>query len=94
MFLPMDTKTAFSLHKRIIKMEPIEINPIFNTVKVTQDGLNNITKIRYDFSSLLLDIEEYANGGSRELAIVKTKLEEACMFAIKAISIGNKIDEG
>lgn len=60
-------------------------HPLFRSHKVNEAGVRMIEHVRADFSALVASLEE-AVGGGRELAIVRTKLEEACMFSIKAIS--------
>lgn len=56
----------------------------------TKEGLRRITVLREDFSKMLARLNTLAPE-SREKALAQTKLEEAAMWAIKAIVIN---DEG
>jgi hypothetical protein len=59
----------------------------FATWPMTDAGVKNANEIRGKFDALLDHIALVTPpGNARYLALVKTKLEEACMFAVKGIS--------
>ena len=61
------------------------IDPLFSSIKLSEEGLHKVGNIRAAFSELLLQLEDDLPGNSREISIVKTKLEEASMYAVKAV---------
>jgi hypothetical protein len=61
------------------------INPLFSSVKLSDAGLHTVDNIRGAFSLLLSTLEEELPGNSREISIIKTKLEEAGFYAVKAV---------
>jgi hypothetical protein len=67
------------------------ISPLFSSVKLNEKGLTKVDSIRIAFSYLLETLENELPGNSREMSIVKTKLEEASFYAVKAVRnyIGN-----
>lgn len=62
------------------------MNKEFATHRLNQQGIDALTAMRGTFDTLLNSIVDILPAG-RELAIVRTKLEEACFFAIKGISV-------
>lgn len=64
------------------------MNKEFSSTKVTKEGVEKINKTREIFDSALEQLKAICPEG-RELSLVKTKLEEASFFAIKAVSYGN-----
>jgi hypothetical protein len=60
--------------------------PEFVSHKLNGDGISKAQSITSLFSSLLIDLESICMEG-REFSITKTKLEEACFFAKKAMAI-------
>lgn len=55
---------------------------------MTAEGIDKSTAIRVQFTELLETIEKSVPAhNARYLALVKTKLEEACMFAVKGIAV-------
>ncbi len=59
----------------------------FSSWQMTEDGIKATQEIREKFDQLLSTITAHTpptNG--RYLALTKTKLEEACMFAVKGIA--------
>jgi len=59
------------------------------------DGKAFASAIAEEFSSTLDRLEQICGSGSREMAIVRTKLEEACFFAKRAMASNqfNQIQE-
>jgi hypothetical protein len=66
-------------------------SPLFSSVKLNEEGLTKVEIIRRAFTDLLNAVEYELPGNSREISIVKTKLEEASFYAVKAVRnyIGN-----
>jgi hypothetical protein len=58
----------------------------FHSRAVNEGGRLRIDTVRRGFSALL-DLLEHNCPPGREFSIVKTKLEEGCMFAVKAVSL-------
>lgn len=59
----------------------------FATWPMNETGMRNANDIRSKFDALLESITLVTPpGNARYLALVKTKLEEACMFAVKGIA--------
>jgi hypothetical protein len=56
------------------------------------DGRQKITEVAKAFDSLLGTLERLAPAG-REMSLVRTKLEEASMFARKAVSLQSENQE-
>ena len=61
------------------------INPLFSSVKLNEEGLRKVNTIRGAFTQLLLELEYELPGNSREISIIRTKLEEASFYAVKAV---------
>ena len=61
------------------------INPLFSTVKLSEAGINKVSTIRESFTDLLDYLEQVLPGNSREISIIRTKLEEASFYAVKAV---------
>jgi hypothetical protein len=63
----------------------------FEVHMLNEDGKVKARDIASKFDALLADIVdmcgEHSNGSARSLAIMRTKLEEACMFAKKAVAL-------
>lgn len=66
------------------------MNPLFEVHILNDRGKEKAREIAHSFDTLLGRIEVICgippNGSTRELALVKTKLEEACFFAKKAMA--------
>lgn len=62
------------------------MNSEFATQKLNILGQQRADLVRDAFDDLLNRLRRECPSDGRYFAIVKTKLEEACMFAIKAIS--------
>lgn len=61
------------------------MNKEFQNVMLSDDGINATRAVRNMFDKLLTDIVASCPP-SRELSLAKTKLEEACFYAVKAIA--------
>lgn len=61
------------------------INPLFSSVNLNEEGLRKVNTIRGAFTQLLLELEYELPGNSREISIIRTNLEEACFYAVKAV---------
>ena len=67
--------------------ESVKIVPEFGHFPIDDDRMRVLADIRLKFNNLLLDIvAEIPKGNERYAAIVRTKLEESCLFAIKAVT--------
>lgn len=60
---------------------------LFRTHKLNEIGLENAKDIAFKFHHLLNELSDVCDDHSREFNICKTKLEEACFFAKKAMAI-------
>jgi len=65
----------------------------FQTHRLNEEGMEKAKMIAYIFDECLDSIESLCPSG-RELAIVRTKLEEACFFAKKAMASDSSNGEG
>ena len=61
------------------------INPLFSSVQLSKEGLEHVDAIRLAFTNLMETLEMELPGNSREISIIKTKLEEASFYAVKAV---------
>lgn len=61
------------------------IRPEFEVHMLSDNGKQKARQLAADFSSLLSAVEAAGVTG-RELALVKTKLEEACFFAKRGVA--------
>jgi len=60
--------------------------PEFTVHMLNETGKEKARLIAASFSNLLVELEDTCGGGGREMAIARTKLEEACFFAKKAMA--------
>lgn len=67
-------------------MNDTKFRPEFASHILNDAGIEKAQSIGAAFGSLLTFVEQHVPAG-RELAIVKTKLEEACFFAKKGMAI-------
>lgn len=58
---------------------------LFGHVKPTPTGQEKLERITKGFEWLFAECERTCGAGGRELALVKTTLQEACFWAKKAI---------
>ena len=63
----------------------MEINPLFSSANYSPEGLAKVDYVREAFSVLLDKLEVILPGGSREMSIIKTQLEQASFYAVKAV---------
>lgn len=61
--------------------------PEFRTHNLNDAGAEKTEEIRKAFSELLANVERIVPAPSRERSLVATKLQEACMFAVRAVSV-------
>jgi hypothetical protein len=61
------------------------VSPLFQSHRVNAEGARNLELVAESFDSLLLYLSKLCPD-SREFSIAKTKLEEACFFARKAVA--------
>jgi hypothetical protein len=69
------------------------MNPEFQSHRLSPEGINKVERVKHMFNYLLESLtcincteHQVSIPQGRYLSIVKTKLEEACMFAVKAVS--------
>jgi len=60
--------------------------PEFEVHMLNEVGKEKARIIASNFSAMLDGLEDVCGSHSREMAIVRTKLEEACFFAKKAMA--------
>jgi hypothetical protein len=63
-----------------------QVHPAFAVHLLNAEGVEKSKAVRCGFSDLLYRLEELLEPG-RELALVRTKLEEAQQFAVRAVAI-------
>ena len=61
-------------------------DPLFQTFPLNEQGKERAKKIRDAFNELLARVSIHVGGSGRELALMRTHLEHACFFAVKAMS--------
>ncbi len=62
------------------------MNPLFAVHKLNEAGIQKARGLAESFDMLLKEIEPLCYPG-RELALAKTHLEQACIYAKKAIAL-------
>lgn len=63
----------------------MSIDPLFSFTQLNDEGKEKAIDIAVIFTDLLRSLEEVLPGNSREISIIKTKLEEASFYAKKAL---------
>jgi protein involved in temperature-dependent protein secretion len=71
----------------VLVLEPpkLEVDPLFSFTTMSTEGKEKTVAIAEAFTTFLRQLEEILPGNSREISIVKTKLEEASFYAKKAL---------
>lgn len=67
-------------------MQRPKMDPAFQVHRLNEDGLLHAQEIASAFNDLLGVLERICPTNTREFSIVKTKLEESCFFAKKAMA--------
>lgn len=62
------------------------MNNLFQVHILNDVGIEKAKKIAICFDDLLVDLEQTCGVDGREMAIVRTNLEQACFFAKKAMA--------
>lgn len=68
-------------------MEPNEIRSEFTVHKLNDQGMSHAERLGVMFSAFLNNLEAMCGLDGREMAIVRTKLQEAAFFAKRAIAV-------
>lgn len=74
------------------KTDITAVSSLFATRKLNTQGIQAVGVVRLGFDILLSLLEQKACP-SREFSIAKTKLEEACMYTVKAITLERSYQE-
>jgi hypothetical protein len=71
------------------------IHDLFKVHRLNEAGLSAAMQLADDFSQFLLKVEWLCGGqgNQREMAIVRTKLQEACFFAKRALALNPALQE-
>lgn len=64
-----------------------EIHNDYQSHNLNDDGLRKVAEVKMAFSELLNAVESAVPKPSRERSLVATKLQEACMFAVRAVAV-------
>lgn len=62
------------------------MHELFQVHMLTEDGKKKAVEMASEFNALVVKLEEMCGKDGREMALVRTKLEEACFFAKKAMA--------
>lgn len=62
------------------------MNEVFEVRRLTPEGLKKAQEIAEAFDQLLTRLETVCVTDGRDLALVRTKLQEACFFAKRALA--------
>jgi hypothetical protein len=62
------------------------VNPLFEVHLLNEQGKGLAKSLAGEFHGFLCSLEGMCGTEGREMAIVRTKLEEACFFAKKAMA--------
>jgi hypothetical protein len=62
------------------------VNPLFEVHLLNEQGKRLAKSLAGEFHGFLCSLEGMCGSEGREMAIVRTKLEEACFFAKKAMA--------
>lgn len=64
----------------------MDVDGLFKSHVLNDEGMEKAKEIGAKFDSLLKDLQAVLTHDGRELSLVKTKLEEACFYAKKALA--------
>lgn len=64
-----------------------EVRPEFGVHVLNEEGLAKARSIAEVYSRALTDLERLCGADGREMAIVKTKLQESAFFAKRAMAV-------
>lgn len=70
-----------------------EIDQLFDVHMLNDDGKRAACRIAVDFTELLRSLEETCGKDGREMAVVRTKLQEAAFFAKRAMAVQPKYQQ-
>lgn len=62
------------------------IDPLFQVHRLNAEGIEKAKLMAQLFSTLLRQLDAMTPPSSRDMAIVRTKLQEACFFAKRAMA--------
>ena len=71
-----------------------EIDQLFDVHMLNSEGKAAAKCIAVDFTVLLRSLEETCGKDGREMAVVRTKLQEAAFFAKRAMAVQPRYQEG
>ena len=74
------------LNRAVHHTKEKSMDPLFQFYQLNDEGRRKAQLLAIAFNDLLATITPLMPVSSREVAIVRTKLEEACFFAKKSIS--------
>jgi hypothetical protein len=63
----------------------MSVDPLFSFAPYSTVGREKAVAVAEKFTAFLYELEELLPGGSREVSIIRTKLEEASFYAKKAL---------
>lgn len=63
------------------------MDPLFDSRVLSKKATDDVDIVRQRFDDLLAEITVYTSGGGRHDALMRTRLEEACFWAVKAVAI-------
>lgn len=63
------------------------IRPEFDVHILNEQGIERARSIAFSFSLCLEELEQLCGADGREMAIVRTKLQEAAFFAKRAMAV-------
>lgn len=66
----------------------------FTVHRLNDNGMDRAEELALQFSGFLSEVERLCGADGREMAIVRTKLQEACFFAKRAIAVLPENQEG
>lgn len=67
--------------------DPFPIDPLFQPHNLNTAGVDTIRSVYRTFTSALHNLESAVGKEGREMAIVRTHLQEACMMAVRGVAV-------